>query len=102
MLLEEYVADRVRASETAAATRELELLRVIRADDTEEPAGGWLARRRAARAQRARRRDVAAQTTPDAPVQTTPDAPPPVSLNVPTAAAPEERATERELQHAGR
>lgn len=55
MLLEEYVADRVRASEQAAHTRELELLRVIRAEEEprqaeDEPRrGGWLARRRAAR-----------------------------------------------------
>lgn len=105
MLLEEYVADRVRASETAATTRELELLRVIRADDAQEPAGGWLARRRAARAQRAQRRDASAQAAPDAPSAATPDAPSaavPADPGAPSAAVPAERATQRELQHAGR
>lgn len=122
MLLEEYVADRVRASETAATTRELELLRVIRADDAQEPAGGWRARRRAARAQR---RDASAQAAsagasvreapaasdgpsavaPDAPSAELPDAPSaavPAAPGAPTAAVPAESATQRELQHAGR
>lgn len=102
MLLEEYVADRVRASETAATTRELELLRVIRADDAQEPTGGWLARRRAARAQR---RDAASAAAPDAPSAATPDAPSaavPADPGAPSAAVPAERATQRELQHAGR
>ncbi|WP_179150794.1 hypothetical protein [Leifsonia sp. NCR5] len=117
MLLEEYVADRVRASETAATTRELELLRVIRADDAQEPTGGWLARRRAARAQRAQRRDASAQAAsagasvreapaaPDAPSAALPDAPSaavPADPGAPSAAVPAERATQRELQHAGR
>ncbi|QIZ99339.1 hypothetical protein [Leifsonia sp. PS1209] len=120
MLLEEYVADRVRASETAATTRELELLRVIRADDAQEPTGGWLARRRAARAQRAQRaqrRDASAQAAsagasvreapaaPEGPSAALPDAPSaavPADPGAPSAAVPAERATQRELQHAGR
>ena len=80
MLLEEYVADRVRASETAAHIRELELLRVIRAADDgqggdgakatrrsdapgEARETGWSARRSAARARKAERVEARAART---------------------------------------
>ena len=125
MLLEEYVADRVRASETAAHIRELELLRVIRAEgdgtrgdgtrgdgtrggrssDVTDQARrtGWLARRSAARARKAERASAVAPSS-----QAT-GAPAPASSGmdvVPEATAPrpdnDVRQSERELQHAAR
>lgn len=114
MLLEEFVTERVRAQERAAHTRELEQLRIIHEDDGARRETGWLARRRAARADARAGAGagvgvgVGAQPQPESLAETAPvaaagehDATAP--LPQPTAQDAASRpARERELQHAGR
>lgn len=108
MLLEEFVTERVRTQERAAHTRELEQLRIIHEDDGARRETGWLARRRAARADARVGVGVGAQPQPESLAETAPvaaagehDATAP--LPQPTAQDAASRpARERELQHAGR
>lgn len=94
MLLEEFVTERVRTQERAAHTRELEQLRIIQEDDGGRHETGWLARRRAARA------DARAHVGAQEPVgERTPVEEP---AHVDVQPHQEEPARERELQHAGR
>ncbi|KRC49563.1 hypothetical protein ASE16_12610 [Leifsonia sp. Root227] len=125
MLLEEYVADRVRASETAAHIRELELLRVIRAaDDGQDGDGakatrrsdapgearetGWSARRNAARARKAERVEARAARPSAIPAVPRSSTQQPgstqSSTTQPSTTQPDAvpRQTERELQHLAR
>lgn len=112
MLLEEFVTERVRTQERAAHTRELEQLRIIHEDDGARRETGWLARRRAARADARARAGAQPQPQPESVAETAPvaaagehDATAP--LPQPTAQetaqeAASRPARERELQHAGR
>lgn len=114
MLLEEFVTERVRTQERAAHTRELEQLRIIQEDDGARRDTGWLARRRAARADARARAGAQPQPQPQpesvaetAPVAAAGEHDATAPLPQPTAQetaqeAASRPARERELQHAGR